>query len=193
MADLWQMCEDDAELNQKSSDLAEDSSTVLIVGDPGSGKSSLIQGFLKPNNNKDPKTTFALEYSFARRKNAGGSGGKTLAHIWELGGDIREPKLLEIPLALETLASTSVIITVDLSKPEDSFVSLERWIKLIRTHLSQRFNELKAGDHRMQGKAKAMKEAAQGMYTSKTVVKDAGEGPEGQGTEREEVLQHAGE
>ena len=184
--DLWALAEEDVELNLKSSELAEDSSTVLIVGDPGSGKSSLMQGFLKPNNNKDPKTTFALEYSFARRKNAGGSGGKTLAHIWELGGDIREPKLLEIPLALESLASTSVIITIDLSKPEDCFVSLERWIQLIRSHLTQRFNEFKAGDNKLQSKAKAMKDATQNMYMSKAVIK--GEGPDEK--DLEEVVQH---
>lgn len=84
----------------------ENDTITLFVGDSGSGKSTLIQTFLKPSVTKEPKSTFALEYNFARKK--GGSGGKdsnsnssgrNVAHIWELGGDIYEPKLLEIPVS----------------------------------------------------------------------------------------------
>ena len=88
--------------------------TTLFVGDSGSGKSTLIQSFLKPNSSKAPKSTFALEYNFARRKGSGSS--KLIAHIWELGGDIFEPKLLEIPIALKNLSSLSLVVCADLSK-----------------------------------------------------------------------------
>eukprot|EP00605_Chrysophyceae_sp_TOSAG23-4_P002361 GSChrysophyteH1.ASY1.ANO1.2609.1 assembled CDS len=142
----------------------DDSTTVLVVGDAGVGKSSMIQSFLKPNSTKQPKPTFALEYSFARRKNAGDKGGKSLAHIWELGGDIYEPKLLEIALTTENLSNASIIICLDLSKPQDCFASMKQWVSLLRSHISLKFSSLKSGNSARQAQANTMKENTLGAY-----------------------------
>ena len=45
---------------------------------------------------------------------------KSIAHIWELGGDIFEPKLLEIPITLKNLTSLTLVVVVDLSKVHTS-------------------------------------------------------------------------
>lgn len=45
-------------------------SYALCVGMPGSGKSSLLNTYLNPNNDAIPKPTVALEYMFARRARA---------------------------------------------------------------------------------------------------------------------------
>ena len=140
---------------------SEESGTLLVVGDSGCGKSTLIQSFLKPNNNKDPKPTFALEYNFARKKNAG-AGSKALAHIWELGGDIKESSLLNIPLPTSNLPNAAVMIVVDMSKPENVLTSLQRWIQLVREHIQARMSELKStGTGEAAGK---MKVAAKARY-----------------------------
>ena len=179
------------------------SSTILMVGDAGCGKSSLIQAFLKPNATKEPKTTFALEYCFARRKNAnagiasagagavlnasaGDKPGKTavsqsLAHIWELGGDIYEPKLLNIALSAGTLPSAAVIVCIDLSKPQDCYLSLKRWMTVVREHLAARCAELRAragaGVGRaavdMQAQAQAMRESSMAAYSTVTTASGA--------------------
>lgn len=39
------------------------------------------------------KPTIALDYNFARRTS---NGVKSVANIWEVGGDLVEPKLIEI-------------------------------------------------------------------------------------------------
>jgi len=120
--------------------------TALFVGDSGSGKSTLIQSFLKPSS-KDPKPTFALEYNYARRKGGGKDDskekGKNLSHIWELGGDILEQKLFEIPITQRTLNYCSIVVICDLSKPQDIIVSLNRWIALVRDVVQKRITELK--------------------------------------------------
>lgn len=104
--------------------------TTLIVGDSGCGKTSIINNTFKAASNKQPKTTFALEYTFARKK-ASGSGAnaaKSVANIWELGGGINEPRLLHIPLTARNINSAVLVVCVDLSKPQNVALSLRRWI-----------------------------------------------------------------
>lgn len=45
-------------------------SYALCVGMPGSGKSSLLNTYLNPNNDTISKPTVAFEYMFARRTSA---------------------------------------------------------------------------------------------------------------------------
>lgn len=174
MADLWEVAEGDAELGNAESVQLESGSTVLLVGDSGCGKSSLIQAFLKPNSTKDPKPTFALDYNFARRKNAGqqdaaknsGAGGRTVAHLWELGGDVYEPKLLDIPLSLKNITSSSVVIVCDMSKPKNVFASLKRWVSLVRDVVQRRVKALSESGPEGAAAAAALKDAAIQSYGS---------------------------
>lgn len=143
--DLW------SKIENESLDIENDSSetTILFVGDSGSGKTTLINSFLKATSTKQPKPTFALDYSFARKKNTSTSSStssnsnssKCVAHIWELGGDIQEPALLDIPINVRTLKNLSIIICCDLSKPHNTLQSVRQWIKLIREVISKRLTE----------------------------------------------------
>lgn len=130
----------------------DENNVVLFIGDSACGKSSLIQQFLKPNAPaKDPKPTVALEYNFVRKKNGGtgkgGSGnGKTVAHIWELGGDnIHEPKLIELPLSQKLIRSSTVILCVDLSNPAQIIATSSLWIKNINEIISKRLGKTASG------------------------------------------------
>ena len=84
--DIWTKLGREPIIDNQSSESLD--CTTLLVGDSGSGKSSIWQSFLKPTLTKEPKPTFALEYSFARKKVAvsvpGVAPAKNLAHIWEL-------------------------------------------------------------------------------------------------------------
>lgn len=138
--DLWAKIE----LEPADTELDILESTVLLVGDSGSGKTTLINNFLKNSTSKQPKPTFALEYSFARKKNTGSSNNsKSVAHIWELGGDVHEPGLLNIPITIKTVRSLSVLLCCDLSKPHNIIQSLQKWISLINDVLSKKMSNLK--------------------------------------------------
>jgi dynein light intermediate chain 2, cytosolic len=200
--DIWSLAEtgegmvDGKGLNPME---VEDASTILVVGDAQCGKSTLIQSFLKPNSSKTPKPTFALEYNFARRKNAGDKGGKTLSNIWELGGDIYEPKLLEIALTTENLLSSSVIIVLDLSKPQDCFESVKSWISCIRGHITSKINLLKNGNNNQQNDVKKLRENAIKQYTTTMKISAAATSSSSEGNknealekekEKEEIIAH---
>jgi GTPase SAR1 family protein len=136
--DLWARIE--SEPIELDSDLSE--TTVLFVGDSGCGKTTLINSFLKANSSKQPKPTYALDYAFARKKNSSGSGqGKSVAHIWELGGDIKEPGLLDVPISARNIKTLSIVICCDLSKPHNILMSLRQWIKLVREVISRKTAE----------------------------------------------------
>lgn len=111
--------------------------TTLFLGDSGCGKSTLIQSFLKPNVTKEPKPTFALEYNYARKKVQSGSNQRAVAHIWEIGGDIYEPKLLEIPITAKTISSATIVLCCDLAKPQNCLSSLLRWIDIIKRRIAE--------------------------------------------------------
>ena len=135
--DLW------GKIESEPIDVDGDSSesTVLFVGDSGSGKTSLINSLLKANSSKQPKPTYALDYSFARKKNASNSGGKMVAHVWELGGDIKEPGLLDIPISARNIKTLSIVVCCDLSKPHNILMSIRQWIKLLREVISRKTAE----------------------------------------------------
>jgi GTPase SAR1 family protein len=141
--DLWTKIETESSLDNIDQDSVE--TTLLVVGDSGCGKTTLINSFLKATSSKQPKPTFALDYSFARKKNAstgsGSSNSKSIAHIWELGGDIQEPALLEIPINVRNLRNLSILICCDLSKPHNALQSVRQWVKLVRDVISRRLSE----------------------------------------------------
>lgn len=155
--DLWDKV--NTHFNSSASDQQDTESSfetvTLIIGETGSGKSSILNNFLKASsssNSKQPKSTFGLDYSFARKKgsttvtSSSGTqgGGKVVAHLWELGGDMTESELLKVPLATTSLKHASVIICIDLSKPHNVLQSLLKWINLIQQVAQDRFQEWKS-------------------------------------------------
>lgn len=123
------------------SDAGTNGSSLVFVGDLNSGKSTLIQTFLKPTAAKDTKPTIALEYNFARRTV---NGIKQVANLWEIGGDLVEPKLMEIGITLASLPTTAVIICCDLSKPHNILNSVLRGIGAVKETTGKRVAALQA-------------------------------------------------
>lgn len=115
---------------------------LIFLGDQSSGKSTLIQTFLKPSGGaKETKPTIALDYNFARKT---ANNVKYIAHIWELGGDLIEPRLLEIPVTKASLPSAAAIICCDLSKPHNVVVSVLRSLSALKEIVKKRSDEIQA-------------------------------------------------
>jgi GTP-binding protein EngB required for normal cell division len=119
---------------------------IVFLGDAQSGKSSLIQTFLKPAAAKETRPTVSLDYNFAR-KTSTTNNQKFIAHFWEIGGDLTEPSLLEIPLnKKQSLSNVTFVVVCDLSKPHNCLVSVLRAFAAIREVVAKRAAELQATD-----------------------------------------------
>lgn len=127
---LWSRIES---VSLADGDDSSNETTTLIVGDGSCGKTSIINNSFKAASTKAPKPTFALEYTFARKKNTGSTNAsKCVAHVWELGGGINELKLLTVPLTIRVLPTVSLVVCCDLSKPQNAVASLRRWIDALK-------------------------------------------------------------
>ncbi|KAJ7422041.1 Cytoplasmic dynein 2 light intermediate chain 1 [Pitangus sulphuratus] len=83
-----------------------------------------------------PKPTIALEYIFgrrARRHNA----PKDVAHFWELGGGTSLLELIRVPITSYNVRSFSVVLVLDLSKPNELWATMENLLQVTRNHVNK--------------------------------------------------------
>mmetsp|Transcript_23488 Transcript_23488/g.36745 ORF Transcript_23488/g.36745 Transcript_23488/m.36745 type:complete len:348 (-) Transcript_23488:169-1212(-) len=91
---------------------------------------------------EEPRPTLALEYCYARR--TGKTGGKEVAHLWEIGGGTATCNLLDVALNESAVKTAVVVIAADLSKPEEVFPMVSFWLDKLRARLHEIEKNLKA-------------------------------------------------
>ncbi|KAL5257454.1 hypothetical protein ACHWQZ_G012407 [Mnemiopsis leidyi] len=115
-------------------------STMFVVGAKSAAKTSIILRFL--DRDEQPKPTTALEYTFGRRSK-NNNMLKDVAHVWELGGGIALSNLIEVPITKQCIKNLSVVICVDLSKPETIWTTIESLLNTIKLRVKKVIAELK--------------------------------------------------
>ncbi|XP_023994740.1 cytoplasmic dynein 2 light intermediate chain 1 isoform X3 [Salvelinus sp. IW2-2015] len=122
--------------------------TVFFIGNKAGGKTTILLRCL--DRDEPPKPTLALEYTFGRRAR-GHNTPKDIAHLWELGGGTSLSDLVQIPITAQNVRSLSVVLVLDLSKPNALWGTMERLLQTTRTQVEkacskpQRTLESKAG------------------------------------------------
>ncbi|XP_060850810.1 cytoplasmic dynein 2 light intermediate chain 1 isoform X1 [Rhopalosiphum padi] len=114
-----------------ASDMVPVERTLLVIGSKNAGKTSLIYSFF--DKNEKPKPTLALEYSFARR--SGKSLTKDICHVWELGGGLVFKDLLSVIVQKTRGRRLSVVLVLDLSKPDVLWNTMEMLLEEVKVHL----------------------------------------------------------
>jgi len=132
---------------------------LVFCGMKKSGKTALIDRFINPaKDEKDmPKPSVALDYKYARYA-AENSNSKILAHIYDLGGDENFEELVKMPVSPATCGNIVLAITVDTSEPHLVVPSLEKWLRLLREHVT---NSLQALAKESQSAAKQVEAVTQ--------------------------------
>ncbi|EGD83023.1 hypothetical protein PTSG_03659 [Salpingoeca rosetta] len=111
---------------------------VVVLGDEGSGKSSLIarlQG--KPYNPEDHPLGTGLEYTYIDVKDEETEDVIGRLGVYTLDGNEQHKGLLQFVCNEEQLENTLFLICLDYSKPWNLLSSLERWVDVMSNYLSQ--------------------------------------------------------
>ncbi|XP_061601135.1 cytoplasmic dynein 2 light intermediate chain 1 [Cololabis saira] len=131
---LWELAaaEGRAEEQLRGETLAE--RTVVLTGSKAGGKTSILLRCL--DRDEPPKPTLALEYTFGRRAR-GHNTPKDIAHLWELGGGTSLSDLVQIPITPLSIRSLSVILILDLSKPNALWATMEKLLQATHAQLDK--------------------------------------------------------
>ncbi|XP_008319860.2 cytoplasmic dynein 2 light intermediate chain 1 [Cynoglossus semilaevis] len=113
--------------------------SVFLMGSKAGGKTTLLLRCL--DRDEPPKPTLALEYTFGRRAR-GHSSPKDIVHLWELGGGTSLSDLVQIPISAVSIRSFSVILVVDLSKPNSLWTTVEKLLQTARAQLEKVFAQV---------------------------------------------------
>ncbi|XP_076142363.1 cytoplasmic dynein 2 light intermediate chain 1 [Alosa pseudoharengus] len=123
---------DDEETDQQDKLLHE--RTVFFMGSKSGGKTTILLRCL--DRDEAPKPTLALEYTFGRRAR-GHNTPKDIAHLWELGGGTSLSDLAQIPINAQNVRAFSVVLVLDLSKPNALWATQERLLQAARTQVER--------------------------------------------------------
>ncbi|XP_026638853.1 cytoplasmic dynein 2 light intermediate chain 1 isoform X4 [Microtus ochrogaster] len=135
---LWEIAK--AEVEKKRShgsegngaDIGEKS--VFFIGSKNGGKTTIILRCL--DRDEPAKPTLALEYTYGRRTK-GHNTPKDIAHFWELGGGTSLLDLISIPITCDTLRTFSIVLVLDLSKPNDLWSTMENLLQATKSHVDR--------------------------------------------------------
>ncbi|XP_037320701.2 cytoplasmic dynein 2 light intermediate chain 1 [Pungitius pungitius] len=108
--------------------------TVFLMGSKSGGKTSILLRCL--DRDEPSKPTLALEYTFGRRAR-GHNIPKDIAHLWELGGGTSLSDLVRIPITAASIRSLSVVLILDLSKPNALWATMEKLLQAAQKQLEK--------------------------------------------------------
>ncbi|XP_069000481.1 cytoplasmic dynein 2 light intermediate chain 1 [Embiotoca jacksoni] len=108
--------------------------SVVLMGSKSGGKTSILLRCL--DRDETSKPTLALEYTFGRRAR-GHNTPKDIAHLWELGGGTSLSDLVQIPISPVGIRSLSVILILDLSKPNALWATMEKLLQAAQAQLEK--------------------------------------------------------
>ncbi|KAJ3276038.1 Cytoplasmic dynein 2 light intermediate chain 1 [Terramyces sp. JEL0728] len=139
--DIWTLVKEskDREKKPESSDVAIET-LLLFAGSSGSGKTSIVNRFL--DKEETPSPSVALEYTFGRRTRKNET--KDITHIYELAGGVNLSNLLEIPICESNIHTSSAVLVVDLSKPEEILDTLDHFIERIKSRTNAVLDRLES-------------------------------------------------
>jgi len=109
-------------------------STLIVVGDRQSGKSSVLNKFANRVTDTKNPSEYILDYSYinvTNRFNLDKDDVVSRMKVWQLD-DRNHWSLLAKLLSPGDLTNAAFVITVDLSKPWDIVSSLEKWIDVLK-------------------------------------------------------------
>lgn len=113
--------------------------TAIVIGEKGSGKSSLIAALVGEDPKAERKATAGMDYKFATKKV---EAKRVVGNFHEIGGGRLLSDLLKTALNPKKLEDIVLIITIDMSQPDTALHHLNYWLRKASEDVSKAFDEI---------------------------------------------------
>lgn len=117
----------------------ESEKTCIIVGEKGSGKSTLVSALTNEEVKGERKPTAGIDFKYSAKKV---EAKKVVGNFHEIGGGRFLSDLLQTVLNSSKLKDAVVIIAIDMSQPDTALYHLDFWLKKIRNVVDKAIQQL---------------------------------------------------
>ncbi|XP_056134682.1 cytoplasmic dynein 1 light intermediate chain 2 isoform X2 [Lampris incognitus] len=122
-----------SEVSTRSSSKLPSGKNILIFGEDGSGKTSIIAKLQGSDQNKRGR---GLEYLYLSVHDED-RDDLTRCNVWILDGDLYHKGLLKFAVSAKSLADSIAVFVVDMSRPWTIMESLQKWASVLRDHVDK--------------------------------------------------------
>uniref|UniRef100_A0A8C3RZ92 Dynein light intermediate chain n=1 Tax=Chelydra serpentina TaxID=8475 RepID=A0A8C3RZ92_CHESE len=122
-----------SEVSTRSRSKLPSGKNVLLLGEDGAGKTSLIG---KLQGIEEYKKGRGMEYLYLNVHDED-RDDQTRCNVWILDGDLYHKGLLKFAMEANSLKDTLVMLVVDMSRPWTALDSLQKWASVVREHIDK--------------------------------------------------------
>ncbi|XP_006780367.1 cytoplasmic dynein 1 light intermediate chain 2 isoform X1 [Neolamprologus brichardi] len=122
-----------SEVSTRSSSKLPSGKNILIFGEDGSGKTTLMAKLQGAEHNKKGR---GLEYLYLSVHDED-RDDLTRCNVWILDGDLYHKGLLKFAVTAQSLPDCLAVFVVDMSRPWTIMESLQKWASVLRDHVDK--------------------------------------------------------
>ncbi|XP_074594183.1 cytoplasmic dynein 2 light intermediate chain 1 [Brevipalpus obovatus] len=146
--------------------------SILFIGNRSSGKTSLIHRFIE--SRLELRETLALQYYTASKIKKYESFAE-LCDIWELGEGSVLTELLGLPIRADNLSNLMIVLSLDLSRPEEIIIVSDVLLKTIQKRMDGLLKNLstevlKELDDQTKTRLRKNRSSSSGIFTVPLII-----------------------
>ncbi|XP_019391435.1 PREDICTED: cytoplasmic dynein 1 light intermediate chain 2 [Crocodylus porosus] len=122
-----------SEVSTRSRSKLPSGKNILVFGDDGSGKTTLMTKIQGAEHGKKGR---GLEYLYLNIHDED-RDDHTRCNVWILDGDLYHKGLLKFAVSADSLQDTIVVFVVDMSRPWTVMESLQKWASVLCEHIDK--------------------------------------------------------
>ncbi|XP_070759715.1 cytoplasmic dynein 1 light intermediate chain 2 isoform X3 [Enoplosus armatus] len=122
-----------SEVSTRSSSKLPSGKNILVFGEDGSGKTSLVAKLQGADHNKKGR---GLEYLYLNVHDED-RDDLTRCNVWILDGDLYHKGLLKFAVSAQSLPDCLAVFVADMSRPWTIMESLQKWASVLRDHVDK--------------------------------------------------------
>uniref|UniRef100_A0A4W6CI31 Dynein light intermediate chain n=1 Tax=Lates calcarifer TaxID=8187 RepID=A0A4W6CI31_LATCA len=122
-----------SEVSTRSSSKLPSGKNILVFGEDGSGKTTLMAKLQGADHNKKGR---GLEYLYLSVHDED-RDDLTRCNVWILDGDVYHKGLLKFAVSAQSLPDCLAVFVADMSRPWTIMESLQKWASVLRDHVDK--------------------------------------------------------